>query len=165
MNATSKPKDPRSSATIRRLLESCVRSDGFLARLEKSVPWEEFRTTLEEGTEEKETTGRRGYDKLALFKCLVLQETYGLSDKALESALKDRLSFRFFVGIDLSPTVPDRLTIMRFRNRLETNDLHNRLFARFYSSLKERGLSLYSGTETSAPYVKMPRLRKARKAG
>jgi len=166
MNATSKSKDAQTSkpAKTKRLHKSYVQSDGFLARLEKSVPWEEFRTTLEEAKEEENATGRKGYDKLTLFKCLILQEAYGLSDKGLESALKDRLSFRFFTGIDLSPSVPDRLTIMRFRNRLATNDLHGRLFTRLYSSLKERGLSLYIGIERTVSDVRTPRLRRARKS-
>ena len=165
MNATSKTQDAQTSSLDPkdyRLLESCVLSDGFLARLEKSVPWEEFRTTLEE-TREEENIGRKGYDKLTLFKCLVLQEVYGLSDKALESTLKDRLSFRFFVGIDLSPSVPDRLTIMRFRNRLETDDLQRRLFKKFYGSLEEQGLSIYNGTNAAVSNTKTPRLRKVAK--
>jgi len=164
MNATSKTQTNqtgKSESTARTPLETSVLSDGFLARLEKSVPWEEFRSTLEE-TKEEETAGRKGYDKLTLFKCLIIQEAYGLSDKALESALKDRLSFRFFTGIDLSPSVPDRLTIMRFRNRLATNDLQRRLFARFYSSLEERGLSIYSGTNANVSYAKTPRLRRTK---
>jgi len=163
MNATSKTKDDQTSKfdrSDRSLLESCVLSDGFLARLEESVPWEEFRTTLEETKEEDVAAGRKGYDKLTLFKCLILQEAYGLSDKALESALKDRLSFRFFTGIDLSPSVPDRLTIMRFRNRLATNDLQRRLFARLHASLEERGFVIYSGTNAPLVYTKSPRLRR-----
>ncbi len=166
MKISSKLQDSETNKTEkrivdRRLFESFAQSDGFLARLEKSIPWEEFKTTLEEEKEE-ETVGRKGYDKLTLFKCLIIQEAYGLSDKALELALKDRLSFRFFVGIDLNPSAPDRLTIMRFRNRLAINDLQRRLFARFYAALEERGLSIYSGTNATFSYTKTPRLRRVK---
>ncbi len=163
MNVASKQQNQinEPDQNDRRLVETYVQNDGFLARLEKSVPWEEFKTTLAEEKEE-ENVGRRGYDKLTLFKCLILQEAYGLSDKALESALKDRLSFRFFVGVDLSPTVPDRLTIMRFRNRLASDDLQRRLFERFYAALEEQGLSIYNGTNATVSYMKSPRLRRSR---
>jgi len=144
MNATSKPKDSKTSkvAKTKRLLESYVQGDRFLARLEKSVLRKEFRATLEETKEEESVAGRRGCDKLTLSKRLILQEANSLSDKALESTLKDRLGFRFFTGIGLSPTVPVILTVMRFRNRLTTNALHRRLFTRFTLPSKN-GDSLY----------------------
>ena len=44
---------------------------------------------------------------LVLFKALLLQSLYGLSDRELEEALSDRLSFRRFVGLGLEETIPD----------------------------------------------------------
>ncbi len=137
---------------------------GFLAKLATLIPWEEFRETLNKSEETVDATlgGRPAYDKLTMFKCLILQEAYGLSDKALEKTIKDRLSFRFFIGVNLTDSVPDRLTIMRFRNRLATNDLQQKLFNLFYSVLEKRGLSMYRGTNASTVTVESPRLRRAR---
>src|SRR6266550_7127067 len=41
--------------------------------------------------------GAPAYPSLALFKALLLQQWYGLSDPGLEEALVDRLSFRHFL--------------------------------------------------------------------
>ena len=43
---------------------------------------------------------------LLLFKALLLQSLYGLSDRDLEEALGDRLSFRRFVGLGLEEAFP-----------------------------------------------------------
>ena len=51
--------------------------------------------------------GAPAYPSLALFKALLLQQWYGLSDPGLEEALADRLSFRRFIGLGLSEQVPD----------------------------------------------------------
>ena len=65
--------------------------------------------------------GRPGYPPLVLFKALLLQAMYGLSDPAPEEALVDRLSFRRFVGLALEDAVPDHSTLCRFRNRLRAD--------------------------------------------
>ncbi len=137
---------------------------GFLARLATLTPWEEFRETLEELEDATNASlgGRPSYDKLTMFKCLILQEAYGLSDKALERTIKDRLSFRFFIGVNLADSVPDRLTIMRFRNRLAVDNLQQKLFGLFYSALEKRGLSLYRGSNSPTVGVESPRLRRMR---
>lgn len=43
--------------------------------------------------------GRAAWPPLVLFKALLLQSLYGLSDRELEEALLDRLSFRRFCGL------------------------------------------------------------------
>src|SRR5690554_5671151 len=55
--------------------------------------------------------GRPGYPVLVLFRALVLQSLYGLSDRELEEALGDRLSFRRFVGLSLTEAIPDHTVL------------------------------------------------------
>jgi len=156
-------KTPKTSAE-QKLQAEFYAEGGILAKLATLVPWEEFRETLEESNAPVDAAlgGRPAYDKLTMFKCLILQEAYGLSDKALEKTIKDRLSFRFFIGVNLTDSVPDRLTIMRFRNRLATNDLQRRLFDLFHASLEKRGLSLYRGSNAPDVSLETPRLRRTR---
>jgi transposase len=47
--------------------------------------------------------GRPPYDPVLMFKLLVLQTLYTLSDEQTEYQLKDRLSFMCFVGLALTP--------------------------------------------------------------
>ena len=53
-----------------------------------------------------------------MFKILVLQALYSLSDEATEFQIKDRLSFQRFLGLGLDGTVPDATTVWLFRERL-----------------------------------------------
>ncbi|MBN4082008.1 transposase, partial [Beggiatoa alba] len=54
-----------------------------------------------------------------MFKALLLQSGYGLSDPGLEKQLARDLLFRRFVGLDISESVPDHSTFWRFRQKLE----------------------------------------------
>jgi IS5 family transposase len=63
-------------------------------------------------------TGRPSHPVLLLFKSLLLQAWYNLSDYALEEVLDDRLSFRRFVGLSVSGKAPDHSVFSRFRDQL-----------------------------------------------
>lgn len=56
--------------------------------------------------------------RLSLFKALLLQQWYQLSDPGLEEALTDRISFRRFCGFALDEITPDETTFVRFRTVL-----------------------------------------------
>jgi IS5 family transposase len=90
---------------------------------------------------------------LVLFKALLLQSLYGLSDRELEEALDDRLSFRRFVGLGLEQSVPDHTVLNRFRNRLVAEGLLERLFAELDRQLEKAGLVLKRGTMLDATLI------------
>ena len=62
-----------------------------------------------------------------MFKMLILQNLYGLSDEALEYRVSDRLTFMWFLGIDLAGRVPDASTVWLFRERLRERKVFDRL--------------------------------------
>src|SRR3954449_1531625 len=64
-------------------------------------------------------SGRPPYPPLAMFKALLLQQWYGLSDPGLEEALLDRVSFRRFCGLALDGATPDETTPFPFRHDLK----------------------------------------------
>lgn len=88
--------------------------------------------------------GRPPFDSVLLFKILVLQALYSLSDEAAEFQIKDRLLFQRFLGLGLDGTVPDA-TVGLFRERLVTAKAIDKLFARFGAALKDRGYLAMSG--------------------
>jgi IS5 family transposase len=88
-----------------------------------------------------------------MFKALLLQSLYGLSDAELEEALGDRLSFRRFVGLSLEDEVPDHTTICRFRNRLIEAGLLDKLFAELDRQLEAAGVILRRGTMLDATLI------------
>jgi IS5 family transposase len=73
---------------------------GSLDRLGDLVKWYRFEKVIGHLRDEA-GPGRPGYPVLVLFKALLVQSLYGLSDRELEEALDDRLSFRRFVGLSL----------------------------------------------------------------
>ena len=77
---------------------------GTLDRIERLVKWDRFEKLL--AGLRHDGPGRPGWPALALYKALLLQSLYGLSDRELEEALADRLSFRRFCGLGLAESIP-----------------------------------------------------------
>jgi len=96
--------------------------------------------------------GAPGYPSLVLFKALLLQRWYALSDPALEEGLVDRLSFRRFVGLALSDPIPDHSTLWRFRESLK-GEFTERLFAEIGRQIEASGFVLRQGTLIDASLI------------
>jgi IS5 family transposase len=76
-----------------------------------------------------------------MFKILVLQTLYTLSDDQTEYQIRDRLSFMRFLGLALDDAVPDATTIWLFREQLTPAGAVARLFAGFDAALRAAGTS------------------------
>ncbi len=123
-----------------------------LARMGKALEWSSIERELSEIYSAAE--GRPAYPPLMMFRCLLLQQWYSLSDAELEDSLADRLSFRQFAGIALDQEVPDHSTICRFRAQLAARRLGERLFAEVNRQFDAQGLLLKRGTLIDASLVK-----------
>ncbi|WFU11271.1 IS5 family transposase (plasmid) [Rhizobium sp. CB3090] len=123
-----------------------------LDRLSGLVKWYRFEKVLQRLRNDV-AAGRPAYPPLIMFKALLLQSLYGLSDMELEEALYDRLSFRRFVGLSLGEAVPDHTTLCRFRNHLIEARLLEVLFAELDSQLDKAGLILRRGTMLDATII------------
>ena len=62
--------------------------------------------------------GRPCWEPQTIFKVLFLQHLYDLSDYKIEDEINDRLSFKWFLGLDANQSGPDHSTLSRFRDRL-----------------------------------------------
>jgi transposase, IS5 family len=122
-----------------------------LERVASEVKWYRFEKLLQKL--EPEAAGRPPFDPLLMFKALLLQQWYALSDAQLEETLNDRVSFRRFVGLGLEADAPDHTTLCRFRNRLVEAKLVERLFAEFDRQIEGRGFVLKQGTMVDATLV------------
>jgi transposase, IS5 family len=98
--------------------------------------------------------GAPGYPALVLFKALLLQRLYDLSDPGLEEAIADRLSFRRFLGLSLSDAVPDHSTLWRFRELLGRSGLGEQAFGLIGGQLERSGLVLKQGTMIDASLIR-----------
>ena len=91
-----------------------------------------------------------------MFKSLLLQQWYDLSDYGLESHLGRDLLFKRFVGLGLDDKVPDHSTICRFRRELKYHQRFERLFAIIQSQIESRGLIIKQGTLMDASIIEAP---------
>src|SRR5260370_35097011 len=83
---------------VERRLDAISALGDPLETIKKIVPWEDFRTDIEAGTETKpeerqSNAGRKPYDTSLKFKIMVLQSLHNLSDDRTEYLSRTRLSF------------------------------------------------------------------------
>lgn len=135
-----------------------------LEKLNKVIDWESFRHSLNKifKKEAKGPGGRPPYDYLLMFKVLILQRLYGISDAQAEYQIKDRLSFMRFLGLSLCDSIPDEKTIWLFRERLVQANAIDILFYRFTRKLEDKGLITREGSIVDASFVDVPRQRNSK---
>ncbi len=132
-----------------------------LEKLAQGIDFELFRDLLESRLQvaAKGKGGRRPYDYVLMFKILILQRYYNLSDHQTEYQICDRLSFMRFLGLTLADDVPDGKTVWHFRERLVELGLTEELFSLFLGRLEELGLVVHEGKIVDASFVEVPRQR------
>ena len=135
-----------------------------LERLSSGVDFEMFREILEDKLSSK-TQGKGGrppYDYVLMFKILILQRYYNLSDDQAEYQINDRLSFMRFLNLTTADSVPDSKTIWKFSERLTELDMVRELFDLFVAHLEQIELIVHEGKIVDASFVEAPRQRNSR---
>lgn len=126
------------------------RSDA-LGRMSGLIDWTRFEALL--NGIHSSAKGEASYPPLMMFKVLLLQRWYALSDPAMEAALSDSLSFMMFAGLSLEDETPDHSTIWRFRQALGENGLLDHLLGELNRQLEGRGVVIRQGTLIDASVV------------
>jgi IS5 family transposase len=143
-------------------LDALIQKNDPLAELESYIDFEMFRPALEKAANEvpaKGPGGRPRWDLLLMFKVLVLQRIYNLSDEKTEYHIRDSLSFHRFLRLEVGDRVPDSRTIWQFRENLMKGDVIKELFESFNQKLLERGVITKTGTLVDASFVTVPKQR------
>ncbi len=145
-------------------LEDLSKQNDPLVKLNKVMDWEQFRKLLENTfeKEEKGMGGRPPFDYVMMFKILVLQRYYNLSDEQMQFQILDRLSFMRFLKLTLADKVPDEKTIWLFRENLIHKNLVETLFNQFLKCLEKANLIGKEGRLVDASFVEVPRQRNSR---
>lgn len=157
---------------LSRRYESLDKKKDPLVTLAAVVPWEMFRPKLQAALaaqalrtpagERKSAAGRKPWDEVLIFKALVVQALYNLSDEQAEYQLRDRLSFMRFLGLGLEDAVPDATTLWLYREALARAGAVEGLFAAFDLYLREHGFLAMGGQIIDATIVAAPRQRNSR---
>lgn len=135
-----------------------------LQRLDAVINWELFREPIEEAfrIEAKGPGGRPPFDRLMMFKVIILQRYYNLSDEQTEFQIKDRLSFQQFLGLQIGDKVPDEKTVWAFKEQLKEKGIGKKLFDLFAYALMSNGIVAKEGSIVDASFVNVPRQRNSR---
>lgn len=146
-------------------LEKLAEKKPSLRHLTVAIPWEKFRPLLESTfpQERKSSAGRKRIDVIVMFKMLLLQQLYNLSDEELEFQVNDRRSFEEFVSLGVMDSIPDVTTVWLFRERLRQAGITEEIFQRFDTYLDEKGLTAQGGQIIDATIVPVPKQRNRRK--
>ena len=142
--------DSFTTWTLRGL--SAKQKKSRLLQISDLIEWAPFRRILEEMYDNKsERGGRPNCDVIVMFKILILQQWYGLSDLEVERQMADRISFMAFLGFPDS--FPDSGTIWLFKNRMAETGKEEMVWAELQRQLDAMGLQVRRGTVQDATFI------------
>ena len=122
--------------------------DSFLKEIDTIIDFNKLRPILSKnGIGTKNVCGVKAYDQILMFKILLIQKFYDLSDMKAEEGLNVNLLYMRFVGLSLEDLAPDSTTIGRFRNSLISNKLYDKLFENVNKQLEDSGLIATGGKD------------------
>ena len=157
---------------LNRRYESLTEKNDPLVAIAAMVPFESFRPKLNAAlikgelrrseAERKNSAGRKPWDEVVIFKALVLQALYNLSDDQVEYQLRDRFSFMRFLGLELEDAVPDAKTLWLYREALAKAGAVEELFDLFDEFLKNKGYLARGGQIIDATIVSAPKQHNSR---
>jgi IS5 family transposase len=135
-----------------------------LEKLNAGIDFDIFRDLLVSGLS-KPTQGKGGrppYDYVLMFKILILQRYYNLSDDQTEYQINDRMSFMRFLNLTIADDIPDSKTVWLFREQLINLELVEPLFRLFVRELERLHLIVNEGKIVDASFIEVPRQRNSR---
>lgn len=101
-------------------------------------------------------SGRPSHDGLVLFKMMLMQTWYGLSDYEVEERVNDSISMSRFVGIGLEKNAPDNTTISRFRTEMTEKNVLEKLFKALNKQLEKHQILVKTGAIIDASIIDSP---------
>lgn len=145
-------------------LEKISKQGDPLEKLKKIIKWEIFRKIIENILlkDNKGQGGRPRYDVILMFKILILQRYYNISDEQIEYQILDRLTFMRFLDLSIKDDVPDHNTIWNFREELTNANLIEKLFEQFNKELEKNNLIAHKGSIIDASFVEVPKQRNSK---
>ena len=123
----------------------------------REIPFDRLAASLPDlFVQDRPKGGAPHWPVVTMLKVVFLQKCFGLSDPMAEEMLKDRISFRRFVGLSFDDKTPDHSTISLFRTRLRERGHGSTLFDQTLEILREKGLVLNNGTLIDATIIEAP---------
>ena len=134
----------------------------FFGRCERAIPFTDLAASVADIFDDADPSpgGRPHWPVETIVRILflqrrrsLLQKCFGLSDPMAEEMLKDRISFRRFVGLGFDDGTPDHGTPSVFRKRLLERGHGVTLLDKTVAALDQKGLLLKTGTLIDATII------------
>jgi len=138
------------------------RARAFFDICEREIPFDQLAASVADIFEDSRPPkgGAPHPPVVMMLKVVFIQKCFGLSDPMAEEMLRDRISFRRFVGLSFDDKTPDHSTIATFRGRLLAKGHGSTLFDKTLEVLRARGLVMTTGTLIDATIIEAPLGRK-----
>lgn len=135
-----------------------TRNNRFFKQIDTLVDWGAFEKELLKISKRGTTNavGNASYSPLILFKMMLMQTWYGLSDPGVEDMVNENLSAMQFCGLQLEDEVPDHSTLSRFRKELTQKKAMDRLLRKLNNQLEKQKLIVRSGIAVDASITDSP---------
>ncbi len=131
--------------------------NNFLSEVNALIDWQPIKEIIDKDYKKgKSAVGKPSYSGLLLFKILLLEYWYGLSDYEVEERINDSISFSYFCGISIDEVSPDHSTISRFRTALTQKGTFEKLFAEINRQLEALNIIVKKGVIVDASIVDTP---------
>jgi len=136
-------------------LEKLTKMGDQLIAMKEKIKWEMFRNIIERAIRKADYSkgGRPPWDVVLMFKIVMLQQWYNISDENTEYQINDRLSFQRFLGIECGAKVPDKNAIWDFKQALADTGIERELFDLFNEMLEGKGIIMHKGSIIDASFV------------
>lgn len=133
------------------------RARAFFDVCDRNIPWDRLAGSIADVFRQGgQGGGAPHWPVVTMLKVIFLQKCFGLSDPMAEEMLKDRISFRRFVGLSFDDKTPDHSTISVFRKRLLDKGHGSTLFEATLEMLRSKGLVMREGTLIDATIIEAP---------
>lgn len=134
--------------------QKIVNSNHMLVKVDKVIDWSRIEAILVKTDYRRAgQPGRDCYSPMVMFKILLIERFYNLSDREIEENVQFNVMFMWFCGLSFESSVPDHSTICRWRERFMKFDVYQQVFDDFYKQLEEHNINIKAGAIVDATIV------------
>lgn len=126
----------------------------FLKDTEVLIEWSRIRKILSKVVIKRQSVaGRDSFSPEVMFRIMLIQQWYRLSDYQMEEQLFFNNMFLWFCHLSMDNPVPDHSTISRWRKRFSQKDLFNELLQEINLQMQWHGIKINDGVIVDATLV------------
>lgn len=128
-------------------VERRTRKNSFLRHINILIDWKPIEKEIDKIYKKGNSVdGRPSYPGILLFKMMLLQQWYNLSDPGVEDMVNENLSAMAFCGLQIEDDVPDHSVISRFRSELTEKKAFDRMLKKINNQLEKKKIMVKKGS-------------------